>query len=80
MIQAGSREMIWSIMGRDFKPKRSRTTAGDGAADETIESIDMVGTKRKRRRYALVQLIGEVTEANRHGEISWGPSVGKEVW
>jgi antitoxin component of MazEF toxin-antitoxin module len=68
-------------MSRDFKPKRSRTIAGaDGAADETIESIDMVGTKRKRRRYELVQLMGEITEANRLGEISWGPSFGKEVW
>jgi antitoxin component of MazEF toxin-antitoxin module len=34
----------------------------------------------KKGRYALEQLIGEITEANRHGEISWGPPVGNEAW
>jgi antitoxin MazE len=68
-------------MSLDFEPKRSLKSAGaDKAADLTIESSSIAGTKRKKRRYALEQLIGEITEANRHGEISWGPPVGKEVW
>jgi antitoxin component of MazEF toxin-antitoxin module len=68
-------------MGSDFKPKCSLKSAGtDEAADLTIESSSIAGTKRKKGRYALEQLIGEITEANRHGEISWGPPVGNEAW
>lgn len=52
------------------------------AVDMTVENGALVVkvTARKRRRYELEQLIGEITEENRHDEISWGPPVGNEVW
>jgi antitoxin MazE len=52
------------------------------AVDMTIENGALVVkiTTRKHRRYVLEQLIGEITEENRHGETSWGPPVGNEVW
>jgi antitoxin MazE len=31
-----------------------------------------------RQRYRVSKLIGKITPANRHNEISWGKSVGKE--
>jgi hypothetical protein len=67
-------------MGSDFKPRlASRIAEADGTTALRTES-DAVDQKRKKRRYVLEQLIGRITEANRHGEISWGPSVGKEFW
>ena len=50
--------------------------------DMTVENGALVVkvTTRKRRRYELEQLIDEITEENRHDEISWGPPVGDEVW
>lgn len=50
--------------------------------DMTVENGALVVkvTARKRRRYELEQLIGEITEENRHDEIGWGPPVGNEVW
>jgi antitoxin MazE len=52
------------------------------AVDMTIENGALVVkiTTRKRRRYVLEQLIGEITEENRHRETGWGPPVGNEVW
>jgi antitoxin MazE len=52
------------------------------AVDMTIENGALVVkvTTPKRRHYSLEQLIGEVTEENRHSETSWGPPVGNEVW
>jgi antitoxin MazE len=31
-------------------------------------------------RYTLEELVAQITPANRHGEIDWGPPVGIEVW
>jgi antitoxin component of MazEF toxin-antitoxin module len=36
--------------------------------------------KRKRRRFALRQLIDGITDANLHGEYHWGLPVAGEVW
>ena len=33
-----------------------------------------------RRRYSLEQLVGGITEENRHAETDWGEPVGKETW
>lgn len=33
-----------------------------------------------RKKYTLAELLKGVTKANRHGEVDWGPPVGKEVW
>ena len=50
--------------------------------DMTIENGALVVkiTTGKRRRYVLEQLIGEITEENRHGEWDAGPAVGWELW
>ncbi len=29
---------------------------------------------------SLDELVGEITPENVHGEIDWGPAVGKEIW
>lgn len=34
----------------------------------------------KEPRYTLEELVAQITPENRHGEIDWGPPVGKEVW
>ena len=54
--------------------KRAEMTIEDGAL------VVKVTKPRKRRRYDLEQLIGQITEENRHAEIDWGPAVGNEVW
>jgi antitoxin component of MazEF toxin-antitoxin module len=30
--------------------------------------------------FTLDDLLAEVTDENRHDEVDWGPSVGKEAW
>lgn len=30
--------------------------------------------------FTLEQLLAGITEENRHGEVDWGPAVGKEAW
>jgi antitoxin component of MazEF toxin-antitoxin module len=67
-------------MGSDFKPRLAPKIAEAGDTTHLAAENDAIGKKRKKRRYALEQLIGRITAANRHGEISWGPSVGKEFW
>jgi antitoxin MazE len=34
----------------------------------------------RRRKYKLKELLRGITPENRHGEIDFGPPVGKEVW
>lgn len=34
----------------------------------------------KEPRYTLEELVAQITPENRHGEVDWGPPVGKEVW
>jgi hypothetical protein len=52
------------------------------AVDMTTERSALVGKppKRMRRRYTFEQLIGGITEQNRHDEIGWAPRVGGKVW
>jgi antitoxin component of MazEF toxin-antitoxin module len=67
-------------MGSNFKPRHPKIADADGATELTIGRIDMVGTKRRKRRWTLAQLISGITEANRHSEISWASPVGEEFW
>lgn len=30
--------------------------------------------------YTLEELVAQITPENRHGEVDWGPPVGKEIW
>jgi antitoxin MazE len=34
----------------------------------------------KRKRYSLLELVGQITPDNVHGEIDTGAAMGKEVW
>jgi antitoxin MazE len=36
--------------------------------------------KPVRRKFALKQLVAQITPENRHREIEWGRPVGKEKW
>jgi antitoxin MazE len=52
-------------------------------AEMTIEAgvlVVKVAKPRKRRRYALEQLIAGIIKENCHAEIDWGPPIGREVW
>lgn len=54
------------------------------AAEMTVSNgklvIEIARPQRRRRRYALDELVSRITPDNRHGEIEWGPAVGNEVW
>jgi antitoxin MazE len=71
-------------MGSDFEHRRHAKigSAAGEAVDTTVERSAVLGKvpKRKRRRSALQQLIGGITEANRHNEVGWGPRVDGEAW
>ena len=59
--------------------------ASDGkTAEMTVSNgklvIEIARSRRRKRRYALDELVAGITPANRHEEISWGPPVGNEVW
>lgn len=59
--------------------------ARDGrAAEMTVTNgklvIEVALPKRRKRRYALDELVAGITPDNRHDEIDWGPTVGNEVW
>ncbi|QQO11965.1 AbrB/MazE/SpoVT family DNA-binding domain-containing protein [Bradyrhizobium diazoefficiens] len=59
--------------------------ARDGRAAEMTVSegklvIEIARAQRRKRRYALDDLVAGITQANRHDEIDWGPAVGNEAW
>jgi len=52
-------------------------------AEMTVEDDTLlikVARRKRRRRYRLEQLVGQITEENRHPEVAWGPAVGDEAW
>ena len=59
--------------------------ASDGkAAEMTVSNgklvIEIARPRRRRRHYALNELVAGITPENRHEEIDWRPPVGNEVW
>ncbi|MDA9424435.1 MULTISPECIES: AbrB/MazE/SpoVT family DNA-binding domain-containing protein [Bradyrhizobium] len=59
--------------------------ARDGrAAEMTVADgklvIEIALPKRRKRRYALDELVAGITPDNRHDETDWGRAVGKEIW
>ena len=54
------------------------------AAEMTVKEgklvIEIARPQRRKRGYALDQLVANITPDNRHQELDWGPSVGNEVW
>ena len=54
-------------------------TSGDSvyvAAKETR----LVITHPDAKRYNVKEMVASITPENMHGEIDWGPPVGKEIW
>ncbi|QAU47340.1 AbrB/MazE/SpoVT family DNA-binding domain-containing protein [Bradyrhizobium guangzhouense] len=59
--------------------------ARDGRAAEMTVSdgklvIEIARPQRRKRRYALDDLVAGITPANRHDETDWGSAVGTEAW
>lgn len=59
--------------------------ARDGRAAEMTVSdgklvIEIARAQRRKRRYALDDLVAGITPANRHDGTDWGPAVGNEAW
>jgi len=46
----------------------------------TLAAGKIVVKPRRQRRYALAQLLREVTTRNRHVAFNWGERVGQEAW
>ena len=67
-------------------PKALATETGLGENAEVELSADngrLIISPRKRprkRKYTLKELLRGITPENLHGEISFGPPVGKEIW
>ena len=51
----------------------------DSVVDLSISEGSLV-VRPIDRRYNLDDLLEEVTPANQHGEVDFGPSVGREEW
>ena len=63
-------------------PKAFAEQAGlgqDTKVDISLEGRTII-VRPARKKYTLAELVKGITKANRHGEIDWGPPVGKEVW
>lgn len=46
----------------------------------SLEASNLVIKPVTRPVYDLDELLSQVTPENLHGEVDWGPVVGKEVW
>jgi antitoxin MazE len=52
-------------------------------AEMTVENgalVVKIARPKKRRRYSMEELVGEITAENRPDAIGWGRGVGNEVW
>ena len=45
-----------------------------------VEEVEMLVEPVRKRRDTLDELVGGITDENRHEEIGTGPSVGNEAW
>ena len=48
--------------------------------DIALVAGKIVVKPRRRRHYALAQLLRGVTKRNRHAEVDWGGRAGQETW
>jgi antitoxin MazE len=58
--------------------ERARLQEGDAVSIEVLGGH--VELRRAERIPTLEELVAQITPENRHGEIDWGPEVGKEIW
>jgi antitoxin MazE len=53
----------------------------DGSEVElTLQDARLIVKTPRQQRYTLAELAAQITDENRHNEISTGPSVGNEAW
>ncbi len=52
----------------------------DGEVELSVEKGRLVIEPPAAPSYTLEELLAEVRPSNLHGEIDWGPPVGKEIW
>lgn len=57
----------------------SQVKAGS-TLDLTLVDSKLIVAPLRRSKYTTEELIAGVTDENIHGEIDWGPPVGKEIW
>jgi len=57
----------------------SQVKAGS-MVDLTLADGKLILAPLRRFRYTIEELMAGVTGENIHGEIDWGPPVGKEIW
>jgi antitoxin MazE len=58
--------------------KQARLQEGDAILIEVSEG--QIRLCPAERIPTLEELVAQITPENRHGEIDWGPDVGKEIW
>jgi antitoxin MazE len=58
---------------------QSGLTAGT-EVDVTLENGAVVARPVVKPRHTLEELVGQITEENKHSETDTGPAVGREVW
>ncbi len=64
-------------------PKQVLKEAQIEEGDEVLVEAEAPGVIRMRLAHSpatLEDLVSRITPANRHGELSWSPPRGKEVW
>jgi antitoxin MazE len=52
----------------------------DGEVELSVEKGRLVVVPPGPPTYTLEELLAGVKPSNLHGEIDWGPPVGKEIW
>ena len=57
---------------------QARLQEGDAVSIELTDG--RVELCRAGRIPTLEELVAQITPENRHGEVYWGPDVGKEIW
>ena len=57
----------------------SNVTSGS-TVDISIDNGNIIVKPIKESKYTLEELLEGITDENLHGEVDWGPPVGKEVW
>ena len=65
---------IPAAFARELGANEGKLTVENGAL------VVKVARSKKQRRYRLEELVGRITEENRHSETDCGGPVGNEVW
>jgi antitoxin MazE len=59
--------------------KEARLAEGDRLSLDVTNDGSIV-LRSARRKYALAELVSQITPKNRHRETNWGKPAGKEAW